>query len=188
MTSKADLRLAARARRAQLAADLPDYAGAIARHAADLPVSAQSIVASYWPLRDEADPRALAQMLVAMCHRIVLPCVAGADRALVFRRGDALRTNAFGIQEPPGDAPAFTPAVVLVPLLAFDAEGFRLGYGGGYYDRTLAALSPQPRAIGIGFALGRLGTIHPQPQDVPMDDIVTEEGVFRRVDGILQPA
>lgn len=66
---------------------------------------------------------------------------------------------------------------LLVPLVGFDADGFRLGYGGGYYDRTLAVLEPKPLTIGIGFELGRLETIHPQPHDVPMDAIVTEAGV-----------
>jgi 5-formyltetrahydrofolate cyclo-ligase len=64
-----------------------------------------------------------------------------------------------------------------VPLVGFDGDGFRLGYGGGYYDRTLAAMDPKPLTIGIGFELGRLDTIHPQPHDVPMDALVTEAGV-----------
>jgi len=72
------------------------------------------------------------------------------------------------------------PEVLLVPLLGFDLQGYRLGYGGGYYDRTLAAAMPSPPlAIGIGFEIGRLETIHPQPHDVPMDLIVTERQVFR---------
>jgi 5-formyltetrahydrofolate cyclo-ligase len=70
------------------------------------------------------------------------------------------------------------PTVLLVPLVGFDAQGYRLGYGGGYYDRTLAAMTPRARAIGVGYELGRLETIHPQPHDVPMDAIVTEAGVF----------
>jgi 5-formyltetrahydrofolate cyclo-ligase len=69
------------------------------------------------------------------------------------------------------------PEVLLVPLIGFDEAGFRLGYGGGYYDRTLAALAHPALAIGIGHELGRLGTIHPQPHDVPMNLIVTEHGV-----------
>ncbi|HEV8678700.1 MAG TPA: 5-formyltetrahydrofolate cyclo-ligase, partial [Stellaceae bacterium] len=77
-----------------------------------------------------------------------------------------------------------TPAVVLAPLVGFDAACYRLGYGGGYFDRTLAALSPRPSqrpwAIGVGFAVQQLATIYPQPFDVPMDLIVTEAGVRRR--------
>ena len=67
----------------------------------------------------------------------------------------------------------------LVPLVGFDAGGYRLGYGGGYYDRSLAARTPRPLAIGIGFEISRLATIHPQPHDIPMDAIVTERGMLR---------
>ncbi len=67
---------------------------------------------------------------------------------------------------------------MLIPLVGFDAQGYRLGYGGGYFDRTLAALSPRPRTIGVGFELGRLATIDPQPHDIPFDIIVTEAGIF----------
>ena len=73
-----------------------------------------------------------------------------------------------------------TPSIVLAPLVGFDAACYRLGYGGGYFDRTLAALVPRPLAIGIGFAIQELETIHPQPFDVPMDLIVTEAGTRRR--------
>jgi 5-formyltetrahydrofolate cyclo-ligase len=66
-----------------------------------------------------------------------------------------------------------------VPLLGFDAAGYRLGQGGGYYDRTLANLPQRPLTIGIGYEFGRLETIHPQPHDIPMDAIVTERGVER---------
>ena len=71
-------------------------------------------------------------------------------------------------------------AAGLAPLVGFDSCGYRLGYGGGYYDRTLAAATPKPLAIGVGFELSRLDTIHPQPHDVPMDFIVTEELVIDR--------
>jgi 5-formyltetrahydrofolate cyclo-ligase len=66
-----------------------------------------------------------------------------------------------------------------VPLVGFDPEGYRLGYGGGYYDRTLAAMSPKPLTIGVGYELGRLETIHPQPHDIPMDVLVTDSGFAR---------
>ena len=79
----------------------------------------------------------------------------------------------------PADGPSVTPDVLLVPLVGFDAGGYRLGYGGGYYDRSLAARTPRPLAIGIGFEISRLATIHPQPHDIPMDAIVTERGMLR---------
>ena len=80
----------------------------------------------------------------------------------------------------PDEGDWLRPEILLVPLLGFDPQGYRLGYGGGYYDRTLAAAMPaRPLATGVGFEIGRLETIHPQPHDVPMDLIVTERRVFR---------
>ena len=75
----------------------------------------------------------------------------------------------------PGERTLVQPNLLLVPLVGFDAAGYRLGYGGGYYDRTLAAMSPRPLTIGVGFAMGRLNSIYPQPHDIPMDAIVTED-------------
>ncbi|MEZ5592020.1 MAG: 5-formyltetrahydrofolate cyclo-ligase [Gammaproteobacteria bacterium] len=74
------------------------------------------------------------------------------------------------------------PDVLLVPLVGFDDKAYRLGYGGGYFDRTIAAMRQRPLAIGIGYELARLNTIYPQPHDIPMDAIVTEQGLFRRPD------
>ena len=103
----------------------------------------------------------------------------GRSRAGVPAAGDPPRTNAFGIQEPPGDAPAFAPAAVLVPVLAFDAEGFRLGYGGGYYDRTLAELRNRGDvlAIGIAYAGQETEPLPREPHDQKLDMVVTEHGV-----------
>ena len=77
------------------------------------------------------------------------------------------------------------PEVLLIPPVGFDAQGYRLGYGGGYFDRTLAALSPQPLKIAVGFELSRIATIHPQPHDVPMDFVVTEAGIHAAGSGTL---
>jgi 5-formyltetrahydrofolate cyclo-ligase len=77
----------------------------------------------------------------------------------------------------PAERQVVPPGALLVPLVGFDSRGYRLGYGGGFYDRTLAALSPKPLAIGVGYEFGRLATIHPQPHDIPMDALVTEAGV-----------
>ena len=77
----------------------------------------------------------------------------------------------------PAERVVVEPTALLVPLVGFDREHYRLGYGGGYYDRTLGAKSPRPYAIGVGYESGRLATIHPQPHDIPMDAIVTEAGV-----------
>ena len=82
----------------------------------------------------------------------------------------------------PAEGPEVTPTTLLVPLVGFDGDGHRLGYGAGFFDRTLAALKPRPLTIGIGFELGRLETIAPQPHDQPMDLIITEAGVFGDID------
>jgi 5-formyltetrahydrofolate cyclo-ligase len=83
----------------------------------------------------------------------------------------------------PAEGETLSPTVLLAPLVGFDGCGYRLGYGGGYYDRTLAAAMPRPLAIGVGFEASRLETIHPQPHDIPMDLIVTEQEILRTRDG-----
>jgi 5-formyltetrahydrofolate cyclo-ligase len=87
-----------------------------------------------------------------------------------------------GIPYPPDGEP-ITPDTLLIALVGFDGQGYRLGYGGGYYDRMLAALPTKPETIGVGFDLGRLASIHPQPHDIPLDVIVTERGWWRRSAG-----
>jgi len=93
-----------------------------------------------------------------------------------WRPGAALARGVWDIPIPAA-RDVVQPTALLVPLVGFDAEGYRLGHGGGYYDRTLAAMNPKPLAIGVGFEFGRLETIWPQPHDIPMDAIVTEAGV-----------
>jgi 5-formyltetrahydrofolate cyclo-ligase len=181
MTSKSELRAAARARRATLAAALPDFAQRIAAFALALALPPGALVASFWPLRNEADPRLLVR---ALARKIALPCIAGSNTALVFRlwrEGDVLESSALGTHEPSAAAPKLVPSVVLVPLLAFDAEGFRLGYGGGYYDRTLAELRKAGGAIAIGVAYDGQETqsLPREPHDEPLDMVVTERGVRR---------
>jgi 5-formyltetrahydrofolate cyclo-ligase len=110
-----------------------------------------------------------------------LPVVVGKDQPLEFRawnEAEPLVAGGFGLSYP-GPGPALHPDALVVPLLGFDGDGCRLGYGAGYYDRTLAALRPKPLLVGVGFECGRLATIHPQPHDVPMDTVVTEAGVTR---------
>jgi 5-formyltetrahydrofolate cyclo-ligase len=184
MMSKADLRAAARALRTQLSLDTPHYAAAIARFAPDIALDRDVAVAGYWPIGSEADPRMLARAMAARGHGIVLPCVVGATRTLVFRswrEGEPLQTNIHGALEPLADKPQHVPAAILVPLLAFDKGGFRLGYGGGYYDRTLAGLRARGHVLAIGIAYGGQETesLPREPHDQPLDMIVTEKGVRR---------
>ena len=111
-----------------------------------------------------------------------LPVVVAPRQPLVFREwhpGVALATGPLGIPYPASSEPV-VPTVVLVPLNGWDDAGYRLGYGGGFFDRTLASRPRRPIAIGVGYELGRLPTIRPQAWDVPMDWIVTERGVYRR--------
>jgi 5-formyltetrahydrofolate cyclo-ligase len=177
---KHNLRTRARSHRATLTR--ADYAQAIARFADDLALAPGIPVAGYFPLRDEADPRALMSALSERRHPLALPCVT-AGQPLTFRAwkmGDPMHANprAFNIAEPLATAPAVTPGAVLVPMLAFDPDGHRLGYGGGYYDRTLAGL-PHARAIGIAYAGQEVLSLPREPHDHPLDVIVTENGIRR---------
>jgi 5-formyltetrahydrofolate cyclo-ligase len=184
MTSKEILRNEARARRAKLAAAAPDFALSIARFGEVLPIEADAVVASYWPIRDEADPRALAAALAARGHPIVLPVIGVPDAALSFRPwrdGELLSPNRRGIHEPRAYLDAVAPQVMLVPLLAFDPDGVRLGYGGGYYDRTLAELRANGHivAIGVAYAGQEVAKLPHDAHDQRLDGVVTERG-FRK--------
>lgn len=181
--AKAALRRQARAARAQLFAGAAvDPAGpgrALARDWAGL-VAPGAVAAFYWPLPQEADPRpAMAAHPGACC----LPVVTGRGQPLVFRGwqpGAALVPGAFGALVPVAGA-VCTPQVLVVPLLAFDGQGGRLGYGGGFYDRTLAVLRAEgaPLAIGLAFAAQQLPEVPREATDLPLDLIVTEAGTIR---------
>jgi len=136
----------------------------------------------YWPFQAEFDPRPLAGRLIAQGYIAALPVVVDKKGPLEYRcwrPGDPLVDGVWGIPIP-RRREVVAPDAVLAPLVGFDRQGYRLGYGGGYFDRTLAALVPKPSAIGIGFELSRLDTIHPQQFDIPMDLIVTEAGLYQR--------
>jgi 5-formyltetrahydrofolate cyclo-ligase len=177
--TKQNLRTEARARRATLTDPL--FAERIASFARDLGIAEGAVVAGYHPFRDEADPRGLMSALSALGHTLALPCVVAARTALVFRRwamGDKLKPNAYGIAEPAPAAPEVVPTAVLVPLLAFDAEGHRLGYGGGYYDRTFEMLHGV-RIIGVAYSGQEMSVVPREPHDHRLDAVVTENGVRR---------
>ena len=136
-----------------------------------------AVVAGYIPIGDELDPQPLLARL-ARHHPLALPAVVG--RALVFRSwtpGDALVPGPLGTRHPPPDAASVVPRVLIVPMVAFDRCGRRLGHGGGYYDRALAELQPAgARAIGIAYAVQEVADIPEAPWDRRMDAIVTEAG------------
>jgi 5-formyltetrahydrofolate cyclo-ligase len=145
---------------------------------------APKLLGAYWPHRDEYDPMPLAAWHSGRNGEVALPALVARSRPLEYRLWTpdtpvAPGKFSFGIPEPV-NGPAVVPDVLLVPLLGFDAAGYRLGYGGGYFDRTLAAYTKPPRTIGVGFEIGRMETIRPQPHDIPLDMIVTEAGVFPR--------
>lgn len=149
---------------------------------AELASRPPGVFAFCWPIRNEFDARSLAASLLAAGWRAAMPAVVEKDAPMVFRpwTPDAAMTrDPYGIPVPDSAAVAPPPDVVLLPLVAFDGRGFRLGYGGGYFDRTLAAMVPRPLAVGVGFELARVADIHPQAHDIPLDGIVTEAGVLR---------
>jgi 5,10-methenyltetrahydrofolate synthetase len=138
------------------------------------------VFSAYWPIKGEPDLRPLMTELDAAGVTVCLPLVEQKAAPLVFRRWTPQTKMVRGdwnIPVPPPSAAVLLPDVSLAPLVGWDAHGYRLGYGGGYFDRTLAALTPRPFTIGIGFQSARLATIFPQPHDIMLDAILTEAGV-----------
>ncbi|MGH8688776.1 MAG: 5-formyltetrahydrofolate cyclo-ligase [Burkholderiales bacterium] len=140
-----------------------------------------------WPIRNEYDARHVAKTFRERGASTALPVVVAPRAPLVFREwhaGVRLERGPLDIPYPVG-SPELTPKVVLLPMNGWDAAGYRLGYGGGFFDRTLAASSPRPVVIGVTYEMARLDTIHPQAWDIPVDYVVTERGVYRRDEGRL---
>lgn len=144
----------------------------------DLPVGT---IGFYWPFKGEFDPRPAVLRLIASGWRAALPVVIAPRQPLEFRpwaEGMQLEKGVWNIPIPPAGTVA-RPDTLLVPLVGFDEQLYRLGYGGGFFDRTLAAMTPPPLALGIGYELSRLPTIRPQPNDIAMNAIVTEAALLR---------
>lgn len=139
-----------------------------------------AVVALYWPFKGEFDPRHVVRRWRERGARSVLPVVLEKAQPLQFREwwpGVATRPGVFDLPVPQGTA-VLVPDLILIPPIGFDAQCYRLGYGGGYYDRTLAGLrGHKVQRIGVGFELGRIDTIHPQDHDIAMDAVVTETGL-----------
>jgi len=156
------------------------------RFLASIPLPAPgAAISAFWSMGDEIDVRPLLAKLDALGYRGCLPLTVGKGRPLVFRRwspGLALVSGGFGTSVPPPDSPIVTPDVLIVPLLAFDRNGYRLGYGGGFYDRTLAALSAAKLphlAVGVGYAGQEVPEVPRHDGDQRLDWIVTEREAFR---------
>ena len=140
------------------------------------------ILAFCWPYRNEYDARHAAASLRRRGARTALPVVVAPKTPLIFREwhpGVKLAEGPLGIPYPEA-SPEVLPDHVLLPMLGWDAGGYRLGYGGGFFDRTLAAIRKRPRVIGVSYESAYLATIYPQPYDIPVDFVVTERGVHRR--------
>ncbi|MFN3208841.1 MAG: 5-formyltetrahydrofolate cyclo-ligase [Roseovarius sp.] len=135
-------------------------------------------VAGYWPIRGELDLRPWLARAIERGARVALPVVEQTGRPVAFHLwapGDRMTRGIWNIPVP-AEARPVAPDIVIAPLLGVDEACFRLGNGGGYYDMTLAALSPRPRAIGVGHDFCPVQTIFPQPWDVPMDDVILGDG------------
>ncbi|MBK5945749.1 5-formyltetrahydrofolate cyclo-ligase [Rhodobacter veldkampii DSM 11550] len=138
------------------------------------------VFSAYWPIKGEPDLRPLMAELHKAGISVALPLVETRAAPLTFRRWTPetrMVRGDWNIPVPPPDAPVVRPDIVLAPLVGWTADGYRLGYGGGYFDRTLSALDPKPFVIGIGFQSAQLKTIYPQPHDIPLDLILTETGL-----------
>ncbi len=136
-------------------------------------------IAFYSPMQGEVDLSSSMHRAIAAGATVALPVVVARDQPLAFRAwtpAARMEPGVWGIPVP-SDGPEVDPDLLFIPVVGFDDAGFRLGNGGGYYDRTLAARSPRPRAVGIGFQCLRLPTIVPQAHDLPMDLVVTEQAL-----------
>lgn len=138
-------------------------------------------IAFCWPYKEEVDVRFAIRQFRERGARAAMPAVVDPKGPLEFRfwwPGAAMQPGVLGIPVPEG-TDVVIPDVAIVPMNGFDERGYRLGYGGGYFDRTLAVLNPQPLVIGVSFEALRLPTIYPQPHDIPMNFVVTEAAIYQ---------
>ena len=184
VAEKRKLRDAMLARRMQLPhAAMLSASQSVARHFADHPILAFApSFAGYRAMRGELDVMEIFKVMARYEKQTCLPCVT-AEKSLIYRSwklNDPLTRHALGMEEPLADAKIITPAVILCPLLAFDGEGYRLGYGGGYYDRTMEAMRAgdnPPLFIGVGFSMQEVELVPTDARDAPLDGVLTELGV-----------
>jgi 5-formyltetrahydrofolate cyclo-ligase len=181
---KADLRRDAIARRDALPADARRAAAdAIAARPFPLPIAAGLIVSGFMPLKSEINPLPLMRKLAEQGAGLALPVVAGRGQPLVMRAwawGEPLASGVWGIREPKPDAAEVEPDILLVPLLAFDRAGHRIGYGAGYYDMTVARLRARKAVtvVGIAFAAQEVPAVPSTPRDERLDLVLTEHEVI----------
>ncbi len=187
--TKRSLRGTAKFVRGRIGGDERRHAAeSLVRHAATVPLLAvppeNGVAAVYYPIGGEIDSRLLIDWMRQVGWRIALPLVEEVHAPLVFRewQPDAvLDDGPFGTRQPPRGSDILAPNVILIPLLAFDSRGYRLGYGGGYYDRTLAALAERGHAtvsVGIAFAVQEIETVPHESWDRRLDLVLTERGAL----------
>jgi 5-formyltetrahydrofolate cyclo-ligase len=152
----------------QIAASLDEVIGEVDRR----------VISAYWPFRGEPDLRGFIGRVWSRGGRCALPVVVGRGKPLVFRPwspGESLAKGVWNIPVP-STIEEVVPDIVIAPVVGFDRDCYRLGYGGGFFDLTLATMTNSPLKVGVGYRQQALLTIHPQPNDVPMDMVITEEG------------
>ncbi len=183
-TEKERLRREAIARRDALPPEARQAAAeAIAARQFPLAIATGMIVSGFMPLKSEINPLPLMRKLAAQGARLALPAVAGRGKPLVMREwvlGEPLDAGVWGIREPKPEAAELEPDILLVPLLAFDRAGHRIGYGAGYYDLTLAQLRARKPviAVGLAFAAQEVAAVPATPRDARLDLVLTEREVI----------
>jgi len=181
--TKSALRTELKTQREELAARDPDAGETIAgKFPLKLLERYGPVVAAYWPIGSELDPRPLMTRLAYAGARIALPRI-GSNGAMSFHQwqsGDRLEDRPFGLKEPLQDTPVLTPTLVLTPLLGFDRDGNRLGYGKGHYDQALTGLRDKGRVFACGLAFPfheqEVERVPAEPHDIPLDWVVTTRG------------
>ncbi len=166
-----------------LAAERAKAAEAIAARPFPVPVLPGTIASGFMPMKSEINPIPLMRKLADAGARLALPVVAGKGKPLIMRAwalGEPLTAGVWGIREPKPEAPEVEPDILIVPLLAFDRSGHRVGYGAGYYDMTIDALRRKKPtlAIGIAFAVQEIDAVPITPRDVRLDLVLTEREVI----------
>ena len=185
---KADLRSVQAAIRKEASKDHDVVSAKLATYAADLKdafaLTDQDIVAGFWPIKSELDPRPLMAAMTALGLKTSLPATPKPGKPLIFHAwndDDPVIEGLYGTSEPEADAPVIIPALVLVPMLAFDADGYRLGYGGGFYDRTLTKLRSEGHivhCIGVAYDIQLVDEVPIGEFDAKLDGVLTESGLL----------
>ena len=181
---KQKLRIIAKQQRAHAYAQNPNAGEAICNHLVTSNIIAKgSKISVYWPLGDELDPMPILNAFHTLGHPMALPVMLGIGKPLIFRSWkpqDTLNEADFGTKEPQDKALEIEPDVILAPLLAFDRSGYRLGYGGGFYDRTLEKLrkTKSIKVYGLAYAAQEMERVIRGPFDQPLDGVFTELGRF----------